>query len=111
MGLEGAEVLPSLAGNALRARRRHVSRSFPIVGVDVPADFYESLGHDAGSLVRKAWAHVGGVSGAAANKDDKLRADLPQALADVETPLETTDVTGFAGKRRLLRHLTIREAP
>ncbi|MES1185952.1 MAG: hypothetical protein ABUL60_19215 [Myxococcales bacterium] len=106
VGLEGAEVLPSLSGKRFSLG----AGNFPSTkqGVDVPADFYESLGHDAGSLVRRAWAQLGGVG---ANKDDKLRARLPQALADVSVPLETSAATGFGGKRRLLRQLTIREVP
>ncbi len=80
--------------------------------MDVPPDFYEALGHDAGGLVRQAWAHLGGVGvGAGAGKGEQLRARLPAALADVSMPLETTETTGFAGKRRLLRNLAIREAP
>jgi hypothetical protein len=106
IGLEGAETLPSLTGRrfALGAGK------FPSfkAGVDVPPDFYEALGRDAGSLVRLAWARLGGVG---ADKNDKLRARLPDALADVTMPLETSEVNGFLGKRRLLRHLTIREAP
>jgi hypothetical protein len=104
VGLEGAEVLPSLPGKRFSLG----GGSFPSakLGADVPADFHESLGHDAGSLVRRAWASVGGVG---ASKDEKLRARLPAALANVAIPLETTETTGFAGKRRLLRRLTIRE--
>ncbi len=103
VGLEGAEALPSLTGKRFTLG----AGAFPNakLGVDVPADFYESLGHDAGSLVRQAWAHVGGATAT----DAKLRARLPDALADVATPLETSEATGFAGKRRLLRRLTIRE--
>lgn len=106
IGLEGAEVLPSLSGKRFALS----GGSFPSAqpGLDVPADFYESLGHDAGKLVRHAWAGLGGVG---ATRDEKLRARLPQALANVSIPLETTDTTGFAGKRRLQRRLFIREAP
>jgi hypothetical protein len=108
LGLEGAEALFNLPGRRFALG----AGSFPSakVGADVPADFYESLGHDAGSLVRQAWAHLGGV-GFGFGKDDKLRARFPEALADVSIPLETTNTTGFASKRRLLRQLTIREAP
>ena len=104
VGLEGAEVLPSLTGKRFALS----AGSFPSAepGVDVPADFYESLGHDAGSLVRHAWAQLGGVG---ANKDEKLRARLPSVLADVSVPLTTSETTGFAGKRRLRRVLGIRE--
>ncbi len=104
VGLEGAEALPSLNGRRFALG----AGSFPSFkpGVDVPADFYESLGHDAGSLVRQAWAHVGG---ATAGASQKLRARMPEALADVSIPLETSEATGFLGKRRLLRHLSIRE--
>jgi len=103
VGLEGAEALPSLTGKRFTLG----AGSFPSakLGADVPADFYESLGHDAGGLVRQAWARLGG---AAAGQDQKLHARLPDMLADVSTPLETSEATGFAGKRRLLRHLTIR---
>ena len=106
LGLEGAEALPSLSGRrfALGAGAFPPAKS----GVDMPPDFYESLGHDAGGLVRKAWASLGS---AGAAKDDKLRARLPRALASVSMPLETTESSGFTGKRRLPRHLTIREAP
>jgi hypothetical protein len=104
VGLEGAEALPSLPGKRFTLG----SGRFPSAksGADVPADFYESLGHDAGSLVRRAWATVGGVG---ASKDEKLRARLPAALANVTVPLETSETTGFAGKRRILRRLTVRE--
>jgi hypothetical protein len=106
VGLEGAEVLSGLTG-----RRFALGAGvFPAaqVGVDIPPDFYEALGHDAGALVRKAWALVGGVG---AKADGRLRARLPQALADVTMPFETTETTGFEGKRRLQRHLNVREAP
>jgi hypothetical protein len=106
IGLEGAEVLKSLSG------RRFVlgAGSFPSVkpGVDLPSDFYETLGRDAGKLVRSAWAKLGG---AASEGDAQLKAKLPAALANVSTSLETTEGSGFAGKRRLQRRLTIREAP
>jgi hypothetical protein len=106
IGLEGAETLPNLTGR----RFTLAAGKFPSskAGVDVPPDFYESLGRDAGSLVRLAWARLGGVG---ADKNDKLRARLPDALADVTTPLETSETNGFLGKRRLQRHLTIREVP
>jgi hypothetical protein len=106
VGLEGAEALPSLTGRRFTLG----AGSFPSAkpGVDVPADFYESLGHDAGTLVRQAWARLGG---AGKSQDAKLRARLPDALGEVSIPLETSEATGFCGKRRLLRHLTIREAP
>jgi hypothetical protein len=104
VGLEGAEALPSLPGKRFALG----GGSFPSGkrGADVPADFYESLGHDAGSLVRRAWATVGGVG---ASKDERLRARLPAALANVSIPLQTSEATGFAGKRRILRRLTIHE--
>jgi len=106
VGLEGAEVLPSLTGRRLALG----AGAFPggQTGVELAADFYEALGHDAGGLVRKAWAKVGGIG---AKADDRLRARLPEALADVSMPFETTAATGFAGKRRLLRQLSVREAP
>jgi len=106
VGLEGAEVLPSFTG------KRFVlgGGNFPSSkeSLDVPADFYELLGHDAGNLVRYAWAQLGGVG---AERDEKLRARLPRALADVQVPLETSEASGFAGRRRLPRRLVIREAP
>lgn len=105
LGLESAEAAANLPGKhfALSAG------SFPTLrpGIDVPPDFYEALGHDAGRLVRQAWTSLGG---AGASKDN-LRARLPDALAGVAIQLETTDARGFAGKRRLLRRLTIRETP
>jgi hypothetical protein len=106
LGLEGAEALPGLAGRrfALGAGAFPPAKS----GVDMPADFYESLGHDAGGLVRKALASIGGVSAA---HDPKLRSRLSDALSSVSMPLETTESSGFAGKRRLQRQLTIREVP
>jgi hypothetical protein len=105
IGLEGAEALPSFGGRRFALG----GGAFPSskLGLEVPPDFYESLGHDAGSLVRRAWAELGGVG---ATKDAKLRARLPRALADVAMPLETTEATGFAGKRRLPRRLLIHEA-
>jgi hypothetical protein len=106
IGLEGAEILPSVSGRRFTLG----AGKFPSfkAGVDVPPDFYEALGRDAGSMVRLAWARLGGMG---ADKNDKLRARLPDALAEVTTPLETSETTGFLGKRRLLRRLTIREAP
>jgi hypothetical protein len=106
IGIEGAETLPSISGR----RFALAAGKFPSfkAGVDVPPDFYESLGRDAGSLVRLAWAGLGGMG---ADKNDKLRARLPDALANVTTSLETSETSGFQGKRRLLRRLTIREAP
>jgi hypothetical protein len=106
LGLEGAEVLSSVGGR----RFALAAGGFPNVkaGADVPADFYESLGHDAGALVRAAWAKLGG---AAAGPHTKLRPKLPEALASVSLPLKTTDAGGFSGKRRLVRRLTIREGP
>jgi hypothetical protein len=106
LGLEGAEVLSSVGGR----RFALAAGEFPSVkpGADVPADFYESLGHDAGALLRAAWAKLGGAS---AGPDAKLRTKLPEALANVSLPLKTTDGSGFGGKRRLVRRLTIREGP
>jgi hypothetical protein len=106
VGLEGAEVLSSMSGRRFALG----AGAFPAVqaGVELPADFYESLGHDAGGLVRKAWARLGGVG---AKVDQRLKARMPQALADITLSLETTETSGFAGKRRLQRHLSVREAP
>jgi hypothetical protein len=105
VGLEGAEVLSSISGRrfALGAGK------FPNLkaGPDVPMDFYEALGHDAGTLVRGGWSKLGGLY----KESDDLRPHLPDALANLSVPLETTDATGFAGKRRLPRKLVIREAP
>ncbi len=105
VGLEGAEALASFTGR----RFSLAAGSFPSAqgAAEVPADFYESLGHDAGKLVRRAWADLGGTSRA---RDDVQRARLPSVLAGVAIPLETTEAKGFAGKRRLLRRLAIREA-
>jgi len=105
VGLEGAEALSSFAGRRFALGGGAFPSAKP--GADVPADFYESLGHDAGRLVRRAWAQLGGVGSA---KNAKLRARLPAALGDVAIPLETTEATGFAGKRRLPRRLVIHEA-
>jgi hypothetical protein len=104
VGLEGAEAMPSFSGR----RFALAAGSFPSVqpGVDVPADFYESLGHDAGTLVRRAWSSLGG----ALRTTEQDRARLPTQLGAVSAPLQTTEATGFAGKRRLQRRLTIREA-
>jgi len=106
LGLEGAEVLSSVGGKRFALG----GGAFPSAkaGVDVPSDFYELLGHDAGRLVRRAWAQLGGVG---AKRDEELRERLPRALSEVSVPLETTDATGFGGKRRLPRRLSIREAP
>jgi hypothetical protein len=103
LGLEGGEALTGLSG-----RRFALSAgSFPSTkgGSDMPADFYELLGRDAGTLVRAAWSKLGG---AAAHKDDQWRSRLPDTLAQISLPLETSDNTGFSGKRRLLRQLSIR---
>lgn len=106
LGLESAEVLPNVGGRSFSLAGGEFPSMKP--GVDVPADFYELLGHDAGTLVRRAWSALGGFGVA---RDQDLRARLPSALADVTVQLETTDATGFSGKRRLPRRLTIREAP
>jgi hypothetical protein len=105
LGLEGAEVLGSMTGR----RFGLAAGSFPSdkPGVDIPVDFYEALGHDAGTLVWRAWASLGGLAGSV---DRQKRARLPTALADVTTELSTTERRGFAGKRRLLRKLGVREA-
>lgn len=94
VGLEGAEALASFTGRRFALG----AGSFPRVqpGADMPADFYQSLGHDAGTLVRRAWSELGSAS-------------FPTRLGAVTTTLETTEATGFAGKRRLPRRLTIRE--
>ncbi|HEY6081211.1 MAG TPA: hypothetical protein VIW29_20495, partial [Polyangiaceae bacterium] len=105
LGLEGAELLGSLSG-----RRFALSAgSFPnLKPGDVPADFYEALGRDAGALVRASLEQLATDERASGSQ---LRAKLPQVLSVVSTPLETTVATGFAGKRRLPRRLVIREAP
>jgi hypothetical protein len=105
IGLEGAEVLSSISGRrfALGAGK------FPNLkaGADVPMDFYEALGRDAGALVRGAWSKLGGLY----KESDDLRPHLPETLADLSVPLETTEASGFGGKRRLPRRLVVREAP
>jgi hypothetical protein len=105
VGLEGAEVLGGFGGRRFALG----AGGFPSLkaGADLPADFYEVLGHDAGALVRAAWAKLGGAGSA----NVAQRAELPETLANVSLPLQTTDATGFAGKRRLARRLTIRELP
>jgi hypothetical protein len=103
LGLEGAEVLPSIAGRRFALG----SGKFPSLkaGADVPADFYEALGRDAGTLVRTAWSKLGGLY-----KDvQELRPRLPKALADLSVELETTEASGFGGKRRLPRKLVVQE--
>lgn len=106
LGLEGGEALPGLSGR----RFALAAGSFPVAkaGLEMPVDFYEVLGRDAGSLVRAAWAKLGGASG---KQDDQLRTRLPDTLAQLSLPLQSTDLGGFQGKRRLLRKLAIREAP
>lgn len=106
LGLEGAEVLSSIGGRRFALG----SGTFPTLkaGVDVPTDFYEALGHDAGTLVRSAWTELGGAVGEDA---EVLQRRLPDALARLEVDLQTTDARGFAGKRRLPRRLIVREAP
>ncbi len=105
VGLEGAEVLQSIGGRrfALGAGK------FPNLkaGADVPMDFYEALGHDAGTLVRGAWSKLGGLY----KGSDDLRPHLAETLSALSVSLETTEATGFAGKRRLPRKLVVREAP
>jgi hypothetical protein len=105
LGLEGAEALGSLSGRRFALG----AGSFPsLKQADVPADFYEGLGHDAGALVR---ASVEELSKHKRSDPAELRAQLPKVLGSLSTPLETTDATGFAGKRRLPRRLLVREAP
>jgi hypothetical protein len=106
LGLEGAEVLASVSGRRFSLAAGGFP-SFKTAG-DMPADFYEALGHDAGALVRAAWTKLGG---SASGTGVGLRAKLPEVLSNVSLPLATTDATGFNGKRRLARKLTIREAP
>jgi hypothetical protein len=105
IGLEGAEVMPSISGRRFALG----SGKFPDLktGADVPADFYEALGHDAGTLVRAAWTKLGGLY----TDNEALRPKLPEALATSSATLQTTEATGFAGKRRLPRKLLVREAP
>jgi hypothetical protein len=104
VGLEGAEALSSVNGRRFSLG----AGSFPRLqeGVDIPTDFYESLGHDAGTLVRRAWSELSRDGRAAVEG----RAGLPAKLGAISVTLETTDATGFAGKRRLPRQLVIREA-
>jgi hypothetical protein len=104
LGLEAGEALPGLSGRRFALG----AGSFPSVkpGADMPPDFYELLGRDAGNLVRAAWAKLGGVG---AHKDDALRARLPEALSQISLKLETSENSGFFGKRRLLRQLAIRQ--
>jgi hypothetical protein len=106
LGLEGGEALPGLSGRrfALGAGNFPATKAGP----EMPPDFYEVLGRDAGSLVRTAWAKLGGASG---KQDDQLRSRLPDTLAQLSLPLQSTELSGFLGKRRLLRKLAIREAP
>ena len=106
IGLEGSEALGALAGRRFALG----AGAFPSLrgGADMPADFYEALGHDGGTLVRTAWSNMGGLGAAPSAAE---RAKLPRVLADVTVQLGTTDSTGFGGKRRLPRRLIIREAP
>jgi hypothetical protein len=105
IGLEGSEVLSSLSGKRFALG----AGAFPSLrgGADIPADFYEALGQDAGTLVRTAWSNMGGLTEA---PDARERARLPRVLAEVTVQLGTTESTGFGGKRRLPRRLHIREA-
>lgn len=105
IGLEGAEVMASISGRRFALG----SGKFPNLkaGADVPADFYEALGHDAGTLVRAAWSKLGGLY----TDSEALRPKLPEALASSSVALETTEASGFGGKRRLPRKLLVREAP
>jgi hypothetical protein len=105
IGLEGAEVMSSISGRRFALG----SGKFPNLkpGADVPTDFYEALGHDAGTLVRAAWSKLGGLY----TDSDALRPKLPEALASSSVVLETTEASGFGGKRRLPRKLLVREAP
>ena len=107
LGLEGAEVLHTLGkrGIALGAG------NFPSLkpGVDAAPDFYEALGHDAGVLLRAAWAKLG--SSPRPTDAAARAAQLAQTLAQVSARLETTDTSGFGGKRRLGRRLSVRQAP
>jgi hypothetical protein len=104
VGLEGAEALANVTGRRFSLAAGRFPRVEP--GVDVPADFYESLGRDAGTLVRKAWSDLGRSRRMAAED----RARLPKLLGAASVPLDTTEATGFSGKRRLPRRLMIREA-
>lgn len=106
LGLEGAEVLAALGGRRFALG----AGGFPDVkaGVDVPSDFYEALGRDAGALVRAALAQLGVPD---ASRAAQLEGRLSAALSTVAIALETTDATGFGGKRRLPRRLLVREAP
>jgi hypothetical protein len=105
IGLEGAEVLQSISGRRFALG----SGSFPNLkpGADLPIDFYDALGRDAGVLVRAAWTKLGGLY----TDSDALRPKLPDALATASATLTTTEATSFAGKRRLPRKLIVREAP
>ncbi len=106
IGLEGAEVLGLVSGRRFALG----AGAFPRLrgGHDMPADFYEALGRDGGTLLRTAWSNMGGLSAA---PDAAQRAKLPSVLSNVTVELGTTDSTGFGGKRRLSRRLIIREAP
>ncbi len=106
IGLEGAEALSSVGGRRFSLG----SGSFPTLsqGPDVPVDFYQALGRDAGALVHGAWTALGGPRGEDAAV---VQRRLPEALARLEVELETTEAKGFAGKRRLPRALSVREAP
>ena len=106
LGLEGAEQLPFAGKRSLALS----AGSFPPAGADgAVTDFYQALGTDAGLLLRAAWNQLGG-SAFRAEGATRARA-LAAALAGASAALQTTDATGFAGKRRLARRLLVREAP
>jgi hypothetical protein len=106
LGLEGAEQLPFVGKRSLSLS----AGSFPAASESgEPADFYQALGADAGSLLRAAWEQLGG--SALRAQTASRAALLANALAGVSATLRTSEATGFAGKRRLARRLTIREAP
>jgi hypothetical protein len=106
IGLEGAEALSSVGGRRFSLGSGSFPTSSP--GPDVPVDFYQALGRDAGALVHGAWTALGGPRGEDAAV---VQRRLPEALARLEVELETTEAKGFAGKRRLPRALSVREAP
>ncbi len=104
LSLEGAEVLPFLGGGiALGAG------DFPrlATGADVAPDFYEMLGHDAGVLLSAAAAQLA-LAGSRSTAPERA-SQVAGLLSRVKVMLQSTEATGFSGKRRLARQLNIKE--
>jgi hypothetical protein len=101
LALDGADALPLV----FRGSFALSAGDFPPAASpgELPVDFDEALGRDAGKLLRAALdpERAPGLRGRA----------LAERLSLASAELETTTARGFAGKRRLPRALTIKEAP